>query len=78
MKIKKIKKNKTEKSNRLWVVECFFPGDGWEPCPFIPTIPFASTNFYQAHQFKIDKYKHLRNYNTEWTKKRFRVVEYKS
>jgi hypothetical protein len=66
--------------SRLWVIEWCFIINGvehWDVCDTSIEVPKCSTNFYEAHKNKKKIYKILkREYNKNWTKKCFRVVEY--
>jgi hypothetical protein len=71
---------------RLWVVEWSFGKKKnlkWEVCSSsvcegFHSIPFVSTNFYEAHKNKRKIQEILqKEYNCTWYKNRFRVREYK-
>ena len=42
--------------DRLWVVQARFYGskENWGVCSFISPLPFAATNYFEAHQLKRD------------------------
>lgn len=63
--------------SRLWVVVCRFKNGEWDICNFTD-FKYAHTNYFKAHSYKDLIQKYLQEYGSKgWTKKRFKVVEFK-
>jgi len=64
--------------DRLWVVQARFYGskENWGVCSFISPLPFAATNYFEAHQLKRDIQEELFARCSWWTPDKFRVREY--
>ena len=64
-------------NSRLWVVICQRAGE-WVICDFVDNT-FAHTNYYKAHRHKKAIQEYLQKHrNKEWTKNKFKVVEFKN
>jgi len=61
---------------RIWVIEAKFSKNSWEICDFADR-QYAHVNYYEAQKIKRQCQEWLfKTGSRDWTKDRFRVVEY--